>query len=150
MCQRRAGRAGAALPGAPREQAPGGSCWGGRRSYGGAGGPCYGPCAPAAGAAGALGPATAQVAVSQKLESDVCCGAQGAFVAEKTPKMLLADWCQQQKRPKPRIRVNANPAAPGSFIAKARPSGHRCSAQRHLAGVHVHSVMKYWETACAR
>ncbi|KAK9846310.1 hypothetical protein WJX81_001334 [Elliptochloris bilobata] len=43
---------------------------------------------------------------------------QGAFVAEKTPKMLLADWCQQNKRPRPRFRVSAAPAAPDSFVAK--------------------------------
>lgn len=46
---------------------------------------------------------------------------QGGFVAQKTPKMLLSDWCQQNKRLKPRFRVTADPAAPGSFIAKARP-----------------------------
>lgn len=46
---------------------------------------------------------------------------QGGFVAQKTPKMLLSDWCRQNKRLKPRFRVTADPAAPGSFTAKARP-----------------------------
>jgi len=47
--------------------------------------------------------------------------AQGAFIAGKTPKMLLSDWCQQNRRPRPRFRTGADPAAPGAFTAKARP-----------------------------
>ena len=139
-------RAGAALPRAPREQAPRGGARGGSRRRGGAGRPRCGACAPAAPAAGTLGPAMTQAAVSCRLRSDAQCGAQGAFVAGKTPKMLLADWCQQQKRPKPRFRVNANPAAPGSFVAKARSSSHcppASPAHCHVAGVKLIILMTF-------
>jgi len=65
--------------------------------------------------------------------------AQGAFIAEKTPKMLLSDWCQQNRRPRPRFRTSADPAAPGAFTAKARPRPARacltwpCVRQGRLA-----------------
>ncbi len=34
-------------------------------------------------------------------------GSKGGYYTEKSPKMLLLEWCQQQKRPKPRYKVLA-------------------------------------------
>ncbi|KAA6421632.1 MAG: putative ATP-dependent RNA helicase DHX57 [Trebouxia sp. A1-2] len=34
-------------------------------------------------------------------------GSKGGYYTEKSPKLLLLEWCQQQKRPKPRYKVLA-------------------------------------------
>ena len=34
-------------------------------------------------------------------------GSKGGYFTEKSPKMLLLEWCNQQKRPKPRYKVMA-------------------------------------------
>ena len=38
-------------------------------------------------------------------------GSKGGYFTEKSPKMLLLEWCQQQKRQKPRYKVMAAGAA---------------------------------------
>lgn len=40
-------------------------------------------------------------------------GSKGGYYTEKSPKMLLLEWCQQQKRPKPKYKVLA--AAAGTM-----------------------------------
>lgn len=34
-------------------------------------------------------------------------GAKAGYYTEKSPKMMLLEWCQQQKRPTPRYRTTA-------------------------------------------
>lgn len=38
-------------------------------------------------------------------------GSKGGYFTEKSPKMLLLEWCQQEKRQKPRYKVMAAGAA---------------------------------------
>lgn len=38
-------------------------------------------------------------------------GSKGGYFTERSPKMLLLEWCQQQKRQKPRYKVLAAGAA---------------------------------------
>ena len=53
-------------------------------------------------------------------------GAKAGFYTEKSPKMLLQEWCIQKKRPTPRYRVTANDE--GEQITKAKV----CSADLSL------------------
>lgn len=45
-------------------------------------------------------------------------GAKAGFYTEKSPKMLLHEWCMQKKRPTPRYRITA--AEEGEQITKAK------------------------------
>ena len=45
-------------------------------------------------------------------------GAKAGFYTEKSPKMLLHEWCIQKKRPTPRYRITA--AEEGEEISKAK------------------------------
>lgn len=45
-------------------------------------------------------------------------GSKGGYYTEKSPKMLLLEWCTQQKRPKPRYKVIA--AAADTLRCKVR------------------------------
>ena len=47
-------------------------------------------------------------------------GAKAGFYTEKSPKMLLQEWCMQQKRPCPRYRITAGDE--GEQITKAKVS----------------------------
>lgn len=49
-------------------------------------------------------------------------GSKGGYFTEKSPKMLLLEWCQQQKRQKPRYQVIA-----------AGAIGLRCKVRLSLA-----------------
>lgn len=49
-------------------------------------------------------------------------GSKGGYFTEKSPKMLLLEWCQQQKRQKPRYKVMA-----------AGAIGLRCKVRLSLA-----------------
>lgn len=44
-------------------------------------------------------------------------GAKAGYFTEKSPKMMLLEWCQQQKRPTPRYRSTA---ADGAVAAKCK------------------------------
>lgn len=45
-------------------------------------------------------------------------GAKAGFYTEKSPKMLLHEWCIQKKMPTPRYRITA--AEEGEQITKAK------------------------------
>ena len=45
-------------------------------------------------------------------------GAKAGFYTEKSPKMLLHEWCVQKKRPTPRYRITG--AEEGEQITKAK------------------------------
>ena len=45
-------------------------------------------------------------------------GAKAGFYTEKSPKMLLHEWCMQKKRPTPRYRITE--AGEGEEITKAK------------------------------
>ena len=45
-------------------------------------------------------------------------GSKGGYYTEKSPRMLLLEWCNQQKRPKPRYKVMA--AAADTMRCKVR------------------------------
>lgn len=47
-------------------------------------------------------------------------GAKAGFYTEKSPKMLLQEWCIQKKRPSPRYRITAGDE--GEQITKAKVS----------------------------
>ena len=47
-------------------------------------------------------------------------GSKGGYYTEKSPKMLLLEWCQQQKRQKPRYKVMA--AGAKALRCKVRPT----------------------------
>jgi hypothetical protein len=54
-------------------------------------------------------------------------GAGGGYYTQKTPKLLLHEWCLRAKRPKPRYK--ALPEADGTF---------RCRASRRAMLVPLH------------
>ena len=43
-------------------------------------------------------------------------GSKGGYFSEKSPKLLLHEWCLQQKRPKPRYK--SLPDEAGGFRCK--------------------------------
>ncbi len=56
-------------------------------------------------------------------------GNKGGYYTEKSPKMLLLEWCQQQKRPKPRYKVLA-----------AAANTMRCKVSLYTRRVHKSNV----------
>lgn len=55
-------------------------------------------------------------------------GARAGYYTEKSPKMLLLEWCQQQKRPTPRYRTSEGDehSAPKCKVIDI------CNCARHL------------------
>ena len=51
-------------------------------------------------------------------------GSKGGYYTEKSPKMLLLEWCQQQNRQKPRYKVMA--AGAKGLRCKVRPTQLAC------------------------
>jgi len=60
-------------------------------------------------------------------------GAKAGYYTEKSPKMMLLEWCQQQKRPTPRYRTTA---AEGDSAGKCKVYATQicsCDLKRHCA-----------------
>lgn len=45
-------------------------------------------------------------------------GSRGGYYSEKSPKLLLYEWCQRQKRPRPKFKV-----VPQQQQAEGQPDG---------------------------
>ena len=79
------------------------------------------PCAR-----GARRPPSARVCMPQAKTMDV--NARAGFYTEKSPKMLLHEWCIAQKRPTPRYRVTPADDAGGAIRCKVRQSCSQTAA----------------------
>lgn len=58
-------------------------------------------------------------------------GAKTGYYTQKSPKMMLLEWCQQQKRPTPRYRSST---AEGEAVAKCKAGSTSKSIQGMLCG----------------
>ena len=63
-------------------------------------------------------------------------GAKAGFYTEKSPKMLLQEWCIQKKRPTPRYKITAGDGE--EQITKAKVS----SVLQTLLGLACHSASR--------